>query len=103
MSAGYEAMVPLSAERQLSLEQSFPALLPALMGRGLGLEDALALAHNITLLFLALRPKEPLMAPLEVLTNYSLGEIARLCEQYGRMESGEEEWGINEAFEEAFQ
>lgn len=100
MSAAFPPLFPLSASRRLRLERMFPALIPALTGQGLGLEDAVAVAHNAALLFLALRPSPPLSCPEEVLERFSLREIAALCEQYGRLESGEEEWGVNASYRE---
>ena len=90
----------LSAEQELGLQASYPRLIPVLMGRGLGLSDAAAVAYNATLLSLALPADPPFKGGRGVLRRLSLVEIAELCEEYCRMEHGEVEHCINDAYRE---
>lgn len=78
----------LSAKEQLAVLREYPGLVPGLCARGLGAEDALALAHNATLLFHA---AAGFSSPEEVLSRLSLGEIAAQCARYerGEFEDGE--------------
>lgn len=79
----------LTAREELRLPRLAAGLIPHLLRQGLGWEDAVAVAHNAALVFLAL--PERVSAPREVLRLYSLGEIAALCEAY--REFAEEEKG----------
>lgn len=74
------ALRRLSAKEELAVLRGAPRLLPYLMGQGLALEDAAALAHNAALLAFALK-KGP-ATPKKVLETLSLDEIAALCEEY---------------------
>ena len=73
----------LCALEELNVLRRAPALLPLLLENGLRLEDAMALAHNATLLFYALDVPEDERppSPRGVLEIFSLAEIAALCEE----------------------
>jgi len=73
---------PLHATDQLAVNRRWPALLPGLMRKGLSLQDAAALAHNVTFLFYALELDAPPRSPADLLDHFSLSQIARLCEAY---------------------
>lgn len=83
----------LCARQQLAVYRQYPRLMPRLLEWGLGAEDAQALAYNATLLYYALETQPPLRKPAEVLEQYTVGEIAELCEIYARVASGELEYG----------
>ena len=78
---------PLTARQELEALRRSPALLPMLMKSGLGVEDATALAGNACMAWLALGEERP-ARPEQILEQFSLGEIAALCEQIAN-ESGE--------------
>lgn len=69
----------LCTKEQLAVLRDYVGLVPGLCARGLGAEDALALAYNTTLLFYA---GEDFSSPEEVLSRLSLGEIAAACVRY---------------------
>jgi len=75
---------PLNALEELDVLRRAPALLPLLLDKGLCLEDAMALAHNATLLFYAVAAPENARpgSPKAVLEAFSLAEIAALCEEF---------------------
>lgn len=81
---------PLNAMEELCVLHRSPLLLSPLLRRGLGVEDATALAHNATLLYYAMRPYDKaISSPRAVLDRLSLKEIADHCRRLE--ERGEEE------------
>ena len=91
--SGLPAFRKLCALEQLELNRAYPRLLPLLLRRGLAPEDALAVAYNATLLYRVLERTPPFGRPADLLAQYSLDEIAALCETYRRVERGELEYG----------
>lgn len=83
----------LCACGQLAVLREYPRLMPRLLGWGLGIEDAQALAYNATLLYRTAQVTPPLRSPAEVLDRYSLGEIAELCDTLRKVAAGELEYG----------
>lgn len=81
----------LTAREELRMPRLAAGLLPHLLRQGLGWEDAVAVAHNAALLFLVLPEQDEVASPREVLSLYSLGEIAGLCEEYRAFADGEAE------------
>lgn len=75
---------PLSAAKELAVLRRAPALLPYLMGQGLSLEDAAALAHNATLVFYA-QDDPALKSPRQLLERLSLEEIAGAARELARL------------------
>lgn len=75
----------LTALEELKLNRSATELKYLLMAKGVEEPDAEALAHNTALVWLGADwGEERPASPLEVLALLSLGEIADLCEEYGR-------------------
>lgn len=85
------SLVPLSAAGELAVLRRAPALLPHLMGCGLSLEDAAALAHNATLLYFALQDPQ-ITSPRKVLERFTLEEIAAGARQLAEGRQGGEPW-----------
>ena len=79
MEAGFK-LCRLSAAQELEVLQHSPAMLPGLLRCGLGAQDAIALAGNAYMVWLALGKRRP-KTPEGVLERFSLGEIAAICEQ----------------------
>jgi len=93
--AGAKAPGRLSAKEQMAVLREYPGMISALHGYGLGLEDAVAAAYNTTLLYYALKADPPFASPEDVLSRYSFGEIAELCELQGQVQSGDMEFGFS--------
>lgn len=74
----------LSAGEQMAVEREHLLLLPMLLERGLGQDDAAALAYNTTLLYHAAALDSKPDGPAGLLELLSLGQIAALCEEYER-------------------
>lgn len=100
-----------SAAQRLSHLQRACALMPQFGRRGLGGEEAYALAYNCVLLCQTLDGPDRLHTPAGALRRYTLGQIAELCRLY--WEHGEEpfderkddgfqfdEYSVNENFPE---
>jgi len=81
-------MRPMSARDQLEAERRYPAMLPGLLDRGLSQADAVAVAYNTSFLYGALELTPPPAGPEELLERFSLGQIARLCEEYEAARGG---------------
>lgn len=96
MTGELPAFKRLSADTQLQLLREYPKLLPRLLKKGLEPDDAMAVAYNAALLFRVLDVSPPVTSPWEVLTRYSLGEIAELCEIHTQVEAGCLEYGARE-------
>jgi hypothetical protein len=88
-------MKPLSAREELAVRREAPGLIPGLCAKGLSLEDAVALAHNITLLYYAGAAKPAFSSPEDVLERLSLAEIAAACAQYADPLWEEQGWNEN--------
>ena len=84
MSAGKAGLRPPSARQELEVLRRYPALLPMLIRCGLSAQDALAIAWNTCLVWVALEERRP-ATPEGVLERFSLGEIAALCEELGEV------------------
>jgi hypothetical protein len=93
-------MRPLAAKEQLAVRREAPGLIPGLCARGLSLEDAVALSHNITLITYAGLADPAFSSPEEVLDRLSLEEIAAACARYADNSGEEIEQGWNENFGE---
>lgn len=98
-----------SAAQRLFHRQRACAMMPRLGKRGLGGEEAYALAYNCVLLCQTLDGPDRLRTPAGVLRRYTLGQIAGLCRLYwangdlpfgGTEEDGWEESSFNERFSE---
>lgn len=100
-----------NAAQRLSHRQRACAMMPRLGKRGLGGEEAYALAYNCVLLWQTLDRPDRLRTPAGALRRYTLGQIAGLCRLYwaqgdlpfgGAEEDGfdREEYSFNESFSE---
>ena len=97
MMRGY-TFQKLSAAQEISLLRGHPRMINYCVHLGLNLEDALALAYNSTLLYLALECEQPLASPRDVLERFSLSEIAALCDDYAAVKEGTLEFGADDNF-----
>ena len=74
----------LSAKQELEVLKRYPSLLPGLLRCGLEAQDAIALAGNVCMVWVALGAERP-KAPGNVLEHFSLSEIAALCEELEKL------------------
>lgn len=80
----------LNALEEIRIPALSGNVLPILLRRGLAPQDAVAVAGNAALLCLALDKK----TPGDILGNYSLEEIATLCEAQREVQAGNTEYGV---------
>lgn len=72
----------MTAAQELNTPALVSQVIPLLVGKGLSLEDAFALGHNLVLLYLVLVITPAVSSPEELLFRLSLDEISSLCERY---------------------
>ena len=89
MSAGEIKLCRLSARQELEALRRSPSLLPRLLRYGLGAQDAIALAGNACMVWVALGEQRP-KTPECVLELFSLSEIAALCEEIEKITRSQE-------------
>lgn len=70
----------LSAKDELEMFRRSIRLLPALVRRGAAPLDALAVAYNVTFLYLHTRRENRFITPKKLLKRLTLSEIASSCE-----------------------
>ena len=95
--AEFRSLTALDELRQPLLERELSA---KLIAYGLPADDADAVAHNTVLLYFALNWNKNSNNVFELLSVYSLGEIAELCENYHDWCAGTFESAINTSYKE---
>lgn len=90
----------LCALDELAVKRDYPGLIPVLYGYGLSMEDAVATAYNTTLVYYAMGDSVYFSSPGDVLTDYSLEEIAQICEKIAEITETDYECGFNASYRE---